>query len=358
MGLEGLTQFEIIQGFVGIINLTITTIVGLKILSKYFTHKKVELFTVGLMMIFVTSAWWGATSAFLLYVLFDYEISDVAYIFISYGLVTITSIFWLYSFGYLVYPKSKWKIVGVWLAICILYTIFFMYFLFTNPSLLAVRVTRFDSQAKTIVSGFILLSLLTSLITQYIFLKKSLASTDEKTRWMGKLVFTGFVIFMIVGIGDSLVTPSIIVLLIRILLLISAIISYIGWTMPDKVSKWLIKDYDEELKEISEENEDVEGFFALLSSRRTFTPEEVKIYKERKICLVCKGKASRYTFICDTCEALYCQKCADALIELENVCWVCNNPLDETKPIKSAPFETEIETKDIFTKKEKKKTKK
>ena len=243
MGFEGLTQFEIIQGFVGIINLAITTIVGLKILSKYVTHKKVELFTVGLMMIFVTSAWWGATSTFLLYVLFDYELSDVAYIFISYGLVTITSIFWLYSFGYLVYPKSKWKITGAWLAICIVYTIFFMYFLFSNPSLLAVRVTRFDSETKTIVSGFVLLSLLTSLITQYIFFRKSSASEDKRIKWKGRLIFLGFIMFLIGGILDSVFQLNpISLVLTRILLAVSSIISYIGWTMPDRVANWLVKE--------------------------------------------------------------------------------------------------------------------
>ena len=243
MGLEGLTQFEIIQGFVGLINLTITTIVGLKILSKYFTHKRVELFTVGIMMIFVTSAWWGSAFAFVFYVLFDYEISDVAYIFISYGLVSITSIFWFYSFGYLVYPKSKWKIAGVWLAFSIVYTIIFMALLFTNPSLLAVRVTRFDSETRTIVSLYVLLSLLLSLITQYIFFRRSTSSEDKRIKWKGRFIFFGFIMFLIGGILDSVfqLTPTTL-FLTRMMLVISAIISYIGWVMPDKVANWLVKE--------------------------------------------------------------------------------------------------------------------
>lgn len=243
MGLEGLTQFEIIQGFVGIINLAITIFVGLKILSKYFTHKRVELLTVGIMMIFVTSAWWGSAFTFILYVLFDYELSDVAYIFISYGLVSLSSIFWFYSFGYLVYPKSKWKIVGVWLAISIVYTIFFMYLLFTNPSLLAVRVTRFDSETRTIVSLYVLLSLLTSLITQYIFFRRSTSAEDKRVIWKGRFIFIGFLIFLIGAILDSVFQLTAITLfLTRILLVISAIISYIGWIMPDRVANWLVKE--------------------------------------------------------------------------------------------------------------------
>jgi len=242
MGLEGLTQFEIIQGFVGIINLAITTFVALKILSKYFAHKKVELLTVGFMMFFVSSAWWGSAFAFIFYVLFDYELSDVAYIFISYGLVSLSSIFWLFSFGYLVYPKSKWKIVGVWLAISIVYTIFFIYFLFTNPSLLAIRVTRFDSETKTIVSVYVLLSLLTSLIAQYIFFRRSSSSEDKRIKWKGRFIFLGFLVFLSGAILDSVVQLNPITLfLTRILLAVSSIISYIGWIMPEKVANWLVK---------------------------------------------------------------------------------------------------------------------
>ncbi len=64
------------------------------------------------------------------------------------------------------------------------------------------------------------------------------------------------------------------------------------------------------------------------------TEEEVTISKEKKICLVCKGKVQRFnSFICD-CGALYCQKCAQALSEIENACWVCEAPLDETKPVR------------------------
>ena len=243
MSLEGLTQFEIIQGVVGIINLAITTIVALKILSKYFTHKKVELLTVGLMMFFVTSAWWGSAFAFIFYALFDIELSDIAYIFISYGLVSLSSIFWFYSFGYLVYPKSKWKIVGIWLAISITYTIFFMYFLFINISLLAVRVTRFDSETKTFVSAYVLLSLLTSLIAQYIFFRRSTGSEDKRIKWKGRFIFLGFLMFLTGGILDSIVQLNPITLfLTRVLLAVSSIISYIGWIMPDKVAEWLVKE--------------------------------------------------------------------------------------------------------------------
>lgn len=68
--------------------------------------------------------------------------------------------------------------------------------------------------------------------------------------------------------------------------------------------------------------------------------EEITFYRERKICLVCKGKALGFnTFICPTCDALYCEKCARALILLENACWVCKGIIDPAKPVN--PFDEE-----------------
>jgi len=63
--------------------------------------------------------------------------------------------------------------------------------------------------------------------------------------------------------------------------------------------------------------------------------EDLTLYKERKICLVCKGKATGFeVYVCTDCGVLYCLKCAKALSNLENICWACNTPIDKSKPTK------------------------
>jgi hypothetical protein len=64
------------------------------------------------------------------------------------------------------------------------------------------------------------------------------------------------------------------------------------------------------------------------------TEEEISFYREQQICLVCKNKISRMMYHCPKCDVLYCPKCVEALSNLENMCWVCNTPLDESKPVK------------------------
>lgn len=73
-----------------------------------------------------------------------------------------------------------------------------------------------------------------------------------------------------------------------------------------------------------------------LKTPQKITEEEVTFLKEKKICLVCKGNIEGFNnYICPKCEVLYCEHCARALIDLENACWVCKSPLDESKPSKS-----------------------
>jgi len=72
--------------------------------------------------------------------------------------------------------------------------------------------------------------------------------------------------------------------------------------------------------------------------------EKVAISKEKKICLVCRGEVLRFSFICE-CGAIYCGNCAQALTDLENVCWACDAPIDYLKPVK--PYKEEEERVEI-----------
>ena len=87
----------------------------------------------------------------------------------------------------------------------------------------------------------------------------------------------------------------------------------------------------------------VEGeLFRLYERPSQVTEEEVSVSKEKKICLVCKGKVLGYNvFICPSCEAFYCQTCVRALEDKENACWVCNFAFNESKPSKPHMIEEE-----------------
>ncbi len=75
--------------------------------------------------------------------------------------------------------------------------------------------------------------------------------------------------------------------------------------------------------------------------------KEIELYRKQTICLVCKKKLKGFidVFICPKCKSFYCDNCAQILTQLENMCWSCNNPIDDSKPIK--PFKIEEDDIDI-----------
>jgi len=72
------------------------------------------------------------------------------------------------------------------------------------------------------------------------------------------------------------------------------------------------------------------------------TEEKIAIHKEKKICLVCRGEVLRYTYICE-CGAIYCENCARAVSNLENICWACDEPIDYLKSVKPYKEEEKVE---------------
>ena len=119
----------------------------------------------------------------------------------------------------------------------------------------------------------------------------------------------------------------------------------------------IIKDIKSHEKEKIEKYDDQVDILGMFAKPQKVTEEEVSISKEKKICLVCKGKLARYNiFLCPECNTFYCSKCANALSDLENACWVCEAPFDESKPVRLPEKKEEevIVKNDDFKKKKKK----
>ncbi len=81
--------------------------------------------------------------------------------------------------------------------------------------------------------------------------------------------------------------------------------------------------------------EQTQDFLKIFTRPQLITEKEISVHKEKKICLVCKNSLGRFNiYLCIECGALYCEKCANILADMENACWVCETPFDDSKPMK------------------------
>jgi hypothetical protein len=124
---------------------------------------------------------------------------------------------------------------------------------------------------------------------------------------------------------DGLTPPGILSIIFRGGIILGAIFWYLGLRKEPEKPKVTPTEKDIKIKD---------SIFRFTERPAHITEEEITFHKEKKICLVCKVKAQKITYICPKCEAMYCINCANALTNLENACWVCNTPFDDSKPSK------------------------
>ncbi|MFW9875211.1 MAG: hypothetical protein ACFFG0_19060 [Candidatus Thorarchaeota archaeon] len=138
----------------------------------------------------------------------------------------------------------------------------------------------------------------------------------------------GFITYQIITSFDAFSYPGVFLIIIRGSIFVCFLIWYLA------LKEELIKPK----KRLPKKKVKIEDSLFLLSEIKPgeITEEEVIFFREQKICLVCKGEVKGFNYICSECDALYCENCARTLSNLENACWVCNIPFDNTKP--SKPF--------------------
>ncbi|TXT66652.1 MAG: conserved membrane protein of unknown function [Promethearchaeota archaeon] len=239
---NGIQGYEILYGILSVIFVFIAIIIGLRILTKYFELKMKELITVGLALIFLSSAWWGSAFSFLAYLLFNYEFTQIEFLFFGDAFIFIALLCWMYSFLKLAYPNWFKKVFPPYIIICGLYEVFFIYFLFSDPDQIAT-IGNFNSEHQWYGLSFLMFSIGTILITGILFARESMKSDIPKIQLKGKFILAGMFSLAIGGIFDAGgFTNPIILIIIRILLISSAIEYYLGFLMSDRLAKLLIGD--------------------------------------------------------------------------------------------------------------------
>jgi len=316
-----------INGNTAIIHLLFGCTFGLFLIYKSKKTNAKLLFYLGLSIFFLGLISLGNILDFMTILLTGNNMDNVElYGILGYIWGPIAFLFLLTFGAELLIPEKKWYIISTLLVLCIIFELF----LFLDPRGSFDFVVPEKSGEDLLNCVLIPWSLLFILLSIYflffiIFLGFGLFYKAYQ--------LTGIVRkkFFLLLLGTSLYLAFTLLDIITSLpfFRIGTLSGYCFWYLglreePAKPKKVTPK------KEVKIE----EGLFRLSKRPAEITEEEVTVSKEKKICLVCKGKALRFIFICPDCETIYCEKCALTLSNLENACWVCETPFDESKPVR------------------------
>jgi hypothetical protein len=187
----------------------------------------------GLVMIFVGFLWLGPTIDFFLKLITNTNISPaVIYVLLSYTSVAPALFFAMYLGGELLIPKYKWLLVGIFVVLGGI----FEYFLWTQPNesfgFIGVRFLNgiIDADFNRLHPTFILVAVF--LVTSLIFLGIGMAVKAKQATGTLRRKFTylsiGFIIFVVCGALDSILTLVYAIGIVRVVMATFAIWMYLG----------------------------------------------------------------------------------------------------------------------------------
>jgi hypothetical protein len=313
---------------------TLSLVIFGYVISLFFLYKsrklRIRLLTIySIGFIFASTAWLPIVIEFISVLLTEVSINKVLYVYLMWIPAPIARIFIYYIASEFLAPKKKWYVLIPFLV----YNGFTMLGTILNPLGVVVFIepplTGFIHKAGLDPTGLSSFFGLVNFIILLAFaglgyLRKAFKSEGVIRK---KFFFLSISVIFVVGFGmlDSL-TWGITLVLVRIGAMSNFIFAYLG--LREEPEKIKIKPAEKEIK-----IED--SLFRIRKRPAQITEEEVTYYKEQKICLVCKGEVGGFNnYICTGCDVLYCENCARALTKLDNVCWVCDEPIDKSKPIK------------------------
>ncbi|MHA1657925.1 MAG: hypothetical protein ACTSUT_02220 [Promethearchaeota archaeon] len=239
-----LEPLDYLNGIFNLIFIFISIILGLIIMFKYFKNKNINFILIGIFLILLTCGWWGTSTSFLIASISGSEgLSIEMILFLNFAPLPIGLLIWLTAYSNFL-CKEKQKIILIsYSGILFLFYIYFFYLLLTNPSEIAEKISPVDTSAKiSLLLIFLMLFIITVLITGIKFALETIKFDDPETKLKGKLLLLAFPSFIFGGILDSMFPSTAITLVVfRLILISSSIEFYGGFILPEWIKKILLK---------------------------------------------------------------------------------------------------------------------
>ncbi|NHJ19378.1 MAG: hypothetical protein EAX91_00435 [Candidatus Lokiarchaeota archaeon] len=240
------TVIEVTGGILSLCYITITLILSIILIYKYFKLQYKEVLYVGMALVGLAGPWFPEGLGFLLILVTGGGLSDVFYlngvitIFIVFtAYLPVALLFWLSAIMKLVnFEKSK-LYLRISLVLAAIFEIVFFVFAIVDLRLIGTFIDVFNSRESTFIFVFYMCSMIILLITAIMFSYVSMKSESRKVRLKGKLFLISMILFLIGGFIATIATDIILLIISRVVLVFCSITLYLGLLLPNQILKLL-----------------------------------------------------------------------------------------------------------------------
>jgi len=233
---------DYLQGSFSLVFVLISLIIGFTILSKYFKYKSRLYILVGISWIGVANPWFPDSISFIMYLIFQEFLPREWYFIIGNCFIPIALLSWLTAFTDMIGKKKQKIVITITIILSIAFEVMFFYLFFTDINAIGVLSRPFTVNFGDFILIYLVIVILVMFVTGIVFSQKSAKSDDKEVRVKGKLLRAAFITFTIAAVFDSLLGTifedptdpllAIMVVIVRVLLIFSAIEFYGGFLLP------------------------------------------------------------------------------------------------------------------------------
>lgn len=240
-----LEVIDSIAGIFSIIFVVISFIVGIKIALRYRELKQRTYLFVGITWMFIVESWYPSSISFIIALFNDGQgltIFPELYFIIGNILVVPTILCWLFAFTDLIYKEKQKIILLAYSVVGLLFFIVFFSFIFIDSSLIGTLSGPVDVKYSGFVSLFLVFTVFLFSLTGIIFGRTTMKSDNPEHKWKGRFLICAFLFFFFGSLLDAIMELTLITLpIVRIILISSSILFYLGFIFPEKIKNFLIK---------------------------------------------------------------------------------------------------------------------
>ncbi|MFX1314313.1 MAG: hypothetical protein ACFE9T_00485 [Promethearchaeota archaeon] len=239
-----LEPVDFLQGSFSLIFVIISLVLGFAILSKFPKYKSRLYILVGLSWVGVSLPWWPDSISFLMNIFIGESLAVKWYFIIGNVFIPIALLCWIVAYTDMINKKIQLFAAILTYIFALVFEVTFFILFFIDIDLIGeINPTRpFTVDFGIFITIYLVIVILIMLITGIIFAQKSVRSDDREVRLKGKLLRAAFITFTIAAVLDSSLGAlfedptdpflSIMVVIVRLLLITSAIEFYGGFLLP------------------------------------------------------------------------------------------------------------------------------
>ena len=221
--------------------LSLSFLLGIKIMSKYSEHKKREFLLVGITSIIVSEPWWITPIESMILFLDATPLSSGVIQFVTFFALPVGIFTWLFAIIELMYKENQKRLLITATIYSFSFEVLFIPLTLTYPNM------REHLLALLIIGGYMFSFLIVTLVTGLLFARECIKADDPALRIKAQFLRVSFITFFIVSnlsfifYENRRLENNPIFLLTGTLLAISAISFYFGFILPERVKKIFIK---------------------------------------------------------------------------------------------------------------------